>query len=102
MSAFLMPTTLSPMKRQLPLYPEKFQSNKKISQKSTYPPPADGPCVFFLCESGCSANKPAAQTGCGALQLIGNCTECKVLKGSAARLHGGAQNGHGWRSGEVP
>ena len=74
----------------------------KNRQKSTYPPPADGPCVLFLCKSRCSANEPAAQAGRGALQPIGNCTECKVLKGSAARLHGGAQSGRGRRSGEVP
>ena len=74
----------------------------KPSIKSTYPPPADGPCVLFLCKSGCSANEPAAQAGRGALQGIGHCTECKVLKGNAARLHSGAQSGRGRRSGEVP
>ena len=81
---------------------EKLNSYKKNLIKSTYPPPADGPCVLFLCNSGCSANEPAAQAGRGALQPIGNCTECKVLKRSAARLHGGAQSGRGGRSGEVP
>lgn len=74
----------------------------KDAEKNTYPPPADRPCVLFLCKSGCSANEPAAQAGRGALQPIGNCTKCKVLKGSAARLHGGAQSGRGRRSGEVP
>ena len=75
---------------------------RNSGHKSTYPPPADRPCVLFLCKSGCSANEPAAQAGRGALQPIGNCTECKVLKRSAARLHGGAQSGRGRRSGEVP
>ena len=75
---------------------------RKNTPKSTYPPPADGPCVLFLCKPGCSVNEPSAQTGRGALQSIGNCTECKVLKKSAARLHGGAQSGCGGRSGEVP
>ena len=70
--------------------------------KSTYPPPADGPCILFLCKSRCSANEPAAQAGRGALQPIGHRTECKVLKGSSARLHGDAQNGRGRSSGEVP
>ena len=74
----------------------------KTSRKSTYPPPADGPCVLFLCKSGCSANDPAAQAGRGSLQSIGNCTECHVLKESAARLHGVAQDGRGGRSGQVP
>ena len=81
---------------------KKSQAEEKNIRKSTYPPPADGPCVLFLCKSGCSANEPIAQAGRGALQPIGHCTECKVLKRSAARLHGGAQNGCGRRSGEVP
>ena len=81
---------------------EKSPAEEKNIGKSTYPPPADGPCVLFLCKSGCSANEPAAQAGRGALQLIGNCTECKLLNGSAARLHGGAQCGRGGRRGEVP
>ena len=80
---------------------ENLSSTKKTERKSTYPPPADGPCVLFLCKSGCSANEPAAQAGRGALQPIGNCTECKVLKGSAARLHRGVQDGRGGDSGEV-
>ena len=78
-----------------------MESTKKNPLKSTYPPPADGPCVLFLCKSGCSANEPAAQAGRGTLQPIGHCTECKILKRSAVRLHGGAQNGRGRRSGEV-
>lgn len=81
---------------------DKFLCRRKNPKKNTYPPPADGPCVLFLCKSGCSANEPAAQASRGALQQIGSCTECKVLKGSAARLHGGAQNGPGRCSGEVP
>lgn len=59
----------------------------KSSKKFTYPPPADGPCVLFLCKFGCSANEAADQADRGALQGIGHCTECKVLKGNAARLH---------------
>ena len=52
----------------------------KPSIKSTYPPPADGPCVLFLCKSGCSANEPAAQAGRGPLQGGGICTECKFCR----------------------
>ena len=36
------------------------------------------------------------------MQEVGHCKECKVLKGSAARLHGGAQSGRGRYIGEVP
>ena len=82
--------------------PENAAAQQKNQRKSTYPPPADGPCVLFLCKSGCSANEPAAQAGRGALQVIVDCTECKVLKGGAAWLHGGAQRGRRGRSGEVP
>ena len=70
-------------------------AEEKISGKSTYPPPADGVCVLFLCKSRCSANEPAAQTGRGALQGAGSFTDCKVLKISAGRLHGGAADDHG-------
>ena len=63
--------------------------------KSTYPPPADGLCVLFLCKRGGSANEPAAQAGHGALQGIGECTECKVLKRNAGRLRNGMQGGRG-------
>ena len=74
---------------------EKSPAEEKNIGKSTYPPPADGPCVLFLCKFGCSANEPVAQAGRGALQGIGHCTECKVLKGNAVRLHSGTQGGHG-------
>ena len=73
----------------------KRAGEEKINQKSTYPPPADGLCVFFLCKPGCSANDPAAQAGCGLLEGIGHCTKCKVLNGNAARLHSGTQGVHG-------
>ena len=80
----------------------KSPGEEKNSRKSTYPPPADGLCVRFLCKSGCSANEPAAQAGRGALQAIGNFTACKVLKGNAARLHSGARGGHEGGSLECP
>ena len=70
--------------------------------KSTYPPPADGHCVLFLCKSGCSANEPAAQAGHGPLQGIGDCTECKVLQGNEARLHSNPRGDHGWGIAGVP
>jgi hypothetical protein len=63
-------------------------------RKSTYPPPADGPCVLFLCKSESSANEPGALAGYGALRM-GRCTECKVLKVNAAELHSDARAGHG-------
>ena len=81
---------------------EKSQARRKSGRKSTYPPPADGPCVLFLCTSGCSANEAAAQAGRGALQAIVNFTKCKVLKGNEARLHSGAQCGHGDGALECP
>ena len=75
---------------------------EKNGGKSTYPPPADGPCVLFLCKSGCSANEAAAQAGRGALPAIGNFTECKVLKGNEARVNSGAECGHGRGALECP
>lgn len=80
----------------------KRAGEEKNVRKSTYPPPADGPCVLFLCKSGCSANAPAGQAGSGALQGIGHFTECKVLKGNAARLHSGEWIGHGQGIAGVP
>jgi hypothetical protein len=67
---------------------------EKTGGKSTYPPPADGLCVLFLCKPGCSASEPAAQVGRGVLQRIGNFTECKVLKGNAAWLHSDRRDSH--------
>lgn len=75
-------------------YTNFCHAKKKSAGKITYPPPADGLCVRFLCKSRCSANEPAAQAGRGALQGTGHCTECKVLKGNAARLHSGAADSH--------
>jgi len=66
------------------------REQEKTGRKSTYPPPADGVCVLFLCKVGCSANEPVAQAGCGALQATGNFTDCEVLRGNAASLHSGA------------
>jgi hypothetical protein len=74
---------------------ENLVDNKKMVGKSTYPPPADGLCVLFFCKLGCSANDPAAQAGRGALQGIGECTECKVLKRNAGQLRNGMQGGRG-------
>lgn len=81
---------------------EKLSRQKKSAVKITYPPPADGLCVRFLCNFGCSANEPVAQAGRGALQAIDDFTKCKVLKGNAARLHKGAGCGHGRGSAGVP
>lgn len=67
---------------------------KKIQMKTTYPPPADGVCVLFLCKPGCSANEAAAQAGRGALRAIGSFTDCKILKRSAVRLHSGAADNY--------
>ena len=69
---------------------------------STYPPPADGPCVLFLCKFECSANDPAAQAGRGALQGIASCTECKVLTGNEVLLHSSAVGGHERGNARVP
>jgi hypothetical protein len=80
----------------------KGPEEEKMFQKSTYPPPANGPCVLFLCKCGCRANEAAAQAGRGALQAIVHCTECKVLKGNAVRLHSGARGGLGSDITEVP
>src|SRR5476651_1044064 len=73
---------------------ESPATKKKMTQESTYPPPADGVCVLFLCKPGCSANEPAAQAGRGALRVIGSFTDCKFLKRSAVRLHNGAAGDH--------
>ena len=68
---------------------------RKPRREITYPPPADGVCVLFLCKPRCSANEPAAQTGRGALGATGSFIDCKVLKRSAGRLHRGAADDHG-------
>lgn len=65
-----------------------------MDRENTYPPPADGLCVLFLCKTRCSANESTAQASRGALRAIGHCTDCNVLRGSAARLHKDAQCGH--------
>lgn len=62
-------------------------SGEKTGIKCTYPPPADGVCVLFLCKPRCSANEPAAQAGRAALRASGNFTDCKVSKRNAERLH---------------
>ncbi len=67
---------------------------RKPGRKSTYPPPADGVRVLFLCKPRCSANEPAAQAGRDALRVTGSFTDCKVLKRSAGRLHSGAAGDH--------
>lgn len=81
---------------------KKFDAARKNSRKSTYPPPADGLCVRFLCKSRCSANEPAAQARRGALQAIGRFTECKVLQGNAVQLHSNASGAHGKSKAGVP
>ena len=63
-----------------PIDSENSPSEEKICRKCTYPPPADGVCVLFLCKARCIANEPVAQAGRGALRAIGNFTDCKVLK----------------------
>lgn len=68
----------------------KVVGKEKNLQKTTYPPPADGPCVLSFCKTGCSANEPAAQAGRGALQGIGHFRECKVWIGNAAAPLSGA------------
>ena len=80
----------------------KLAHEEKIIRKSTYPPPADGVCVLFLCKVGSSANEAAVQAGRGALQVIGNFTDCKVLKRNAARLHSSAMGVLQQRKAEVP
>ena len=66
---------------------QKMRLAKKTSEKNTYPPPADGVCVLFLCKAGSSASEAAGRAVCGASRVIGHFTECKVLKGNEARLH---------------
>jgi hypothetical protein len=72
---------------------ENGRANKKIIWKTTYPPPADGLCVPFLCKSESSANNSAAQAGRGASQVIALCTVCKLWKKNAASLHNRAVDG---------
>ena len=83
------------MELQLRQKDEKGAKQKNIFRKTTYPPPADGLYVLFLCKSGCSANDPAAQAGRGASQQRGRFTMCKVLKRNAVRLHRGVGSGSG-------
>ena len=81
---------------------ENQRFRKKTCAKTTYPPPADGVCVLFLCKVGSSANEAATQAGRGALQAIGNFTDCKVLKRNAVRLHNSAMAVLQQRKAEVP
>lgn len=62
-------------------------ARKKLCSKSTYPPPADGVCVLFLCKPRCNANEPTAQAGRATLRARRNFTDCKVSKRNAERLH---------------
>lgn len=56
-------------------------------RKSTYPPPADGLCVPFLCKRLVGASEAPAQVRCGVCGMFRNCTECKALQKSAVALH---------------
>ena len=67
--------------------PQKRHNIEKNADKCTYPPPADGVCVVFLCKSRCSATAPADQAGRASLPPTGNFTNCKIWKKNAARLH---------------
>ena len=95
-------TWLTFLKLNLVVAAQKKSCEEKYLFKSTYPPPADGPCVLFLCKSGCSANEPVAQAGRGPLQGICYFTKCKVLKESAARLHSSAWGGQRQGSAGMP
>ena len=70
--------------------------HKKIQWKSTYPPPADGARVLFLCNPGCNANEPAAPAGRGTLRTIGSFIDCNVWKSSAVPLHSGTGGDAEW------
>ena len=88
--------------RHLYLAWKKSSGQKKACVKSTYPPPADGLRFCFLCKPGRSANDPLAQTGRGPLQVVCDCTQCKVLQRSAARLHGSPESCNGAGGALVP
>jgi hypothetical protein len=81
---------------------KNHQARKKTSEKRTYPPPADGLYVCFLCKSRCSATDAVAQAGRGASHAIGHFILCRVLQRNAARLHNGVLGGHGWGKAGVP
>ena len=76
--------------------------NKKHSEKALIPLPPTGLASFFCANPDVVQIEPAAQAGRGALQGIGHCTECKVLKGNAARLHSGAAAGQERAKAETP
>lgn len=54
-------------------------ARKKIFQKNTYLPPADGLCVPFLCKGQSGAITGYAQACCGGCGRCMDCTQCKVL-----------------------
>lgn len=60
---------------------------RKREQKSTYPPPADGLCVPFLCKRVVDANGALAQARCGVWGMFRDCTDCKALQKIAVALH---------------
>lgn len=69
-------------------------ADEKNRMETTYPPPADGVCVLFLCKPRCSANEPAAQASRDALRATGSFTDCKDLKRSAGRSHSDVAGDH--------
>jgi len=75
------------------VFPESLDGGKYV-KKSTYPPPADGARILFLCNPRCSANESAAQAGRDALQATGSFTDCKDLKRSAAGTHSDVAGDH--------
>ena len=75
---------------------QKGRGRKKFSRKSTYPPPADGVCVLFLCKVRSNASTAAAHARRGACRQAGHCTHCKGFQSNAKALHsqpGRLQNG---------
>ncbi len=69
------------------------RSLKKTGRKRTYPPPADGLRVRFLCKSRCDESTTPAQASRGVAQGRGNCTTCKLMQKNVSALHSERRSG---------
>ncbi|MDR9860811.1 hypothetical protein [Pseudomonas baetica] len=57
-----------------------------MTEKALIPPPADGSCVYVLCNASGSENFAPILACIGAGQVVGGFTICKVLMKNAAKL----------------
>ena len=66
---------------------KKCLGKKKEPKKALIPLPPTGFTSLFCAKAGWGANGGSAQARCGVCGVFRNCTQCKVLRRSAAALH---------------